>query len=93
MTVKVSTNGHKTEARLMPQDRKAEGALIGAVMIDPSSVFEVSAIVQPVSFYVEANGLIFKTMLDLSARGEALDPITIMAELRANGHADIGDDQ
>ena len=89
MTTKVKSNGHK----LLPQDREAEAALLGSLMIDPAAIFEVSATLSVDSFYNDANALIYKTMLDLSTRSEPLDPIGIMAELRRYGHADIGDGQ
>ena len=89
MSVKVKQNGHK----LLPQDKEAEAALLGSLMIDPAAIFEVAATLPADSFYSEANALIYKTMLDLSTRSEPLDPIGIMAELRRYGHADIGDGQ
>jgi len=89
MSVKVKQNGHK----LLPQDKEAEAALLGSLMIDPNAIYEVAAMLPADSFYNDANGLVYQTMLDLSARSEPLDPIGIMAELRRYGHADIGDGQ
>lgn len=89
MSVKIKQNGQK----LLPQDKEAESALLGSLMIDPGAIFEVSAGLGADCFYLESNGLIYQTMLDLSARSEPLDPITIMAELRKHGHADVGDGQ
>lgn len=86
---RTNANGHK----LPPQDRGAEKALLGSLMIDPGAIFETAAMIQPDAFYAATNGLIYQTMLDLSAQGEPLDPIAIMAELRRHGRAEIGDGQ
>lgn len=91
--MKTKTMHSQNGTKPLPQDRKAEAALLGSLFIDQSAIFEVGAMVGTHDFFVVANGLVFQTMLDLSARQEAIDPITVMAELRRHGHADIGDGQ
>jgi len=86
MIIEKKQNSHQ----LLPQDREAEAALLGSLIIDPGAIFEVSAGLSAGSFYLESNGFIYQTMLDLSARREPLDPIGIMAELRKYGHTSIG---
>jgi replicative DNA helicase len=71
----------------------AERALLGGLLVDGSAINEVAPIVRPVDFYLDSNGLIYQTMLDLSAKSEPADIITIMAELRKHGRADIGEGQ
>ncbi len=93
MKTKTKTKPAANGQKLLPQDRVAEKALLGSLMIDPAAIFEVAAMIQPDAFYSATNGLVYQTMLDLSAKGEPLDPIGIMAELRRHGHADIGDGQ
>ena len=87
-----SKNGHKTEARAMPHDVKAERALLGALLIDPAAIYEVEAELTADDFYLEANKLIYVTMRDLAMRRDEVDIITVAAELRKHGHA-IGDGQ
>jgi replicative DNA helicase len=78
---------------LPPQDKKAERALLGALVVDQDAIHSVAPTVKPADFYLESNGVIYQAMLDLSARSEPADIVTIMAELRRQGRADVGDGQ
>ena len=87
-------NGHNVAAdKLPPQDAIAERALLGSLLIDNGAIIEVAPTVQAIDFYMDTNGLIYQTMLDLTARSEPADIITVMAELRKHGRADVGDAQ
>lgn len=75
----------------IPHDSEAEKAVLGAIFIDPEAIADASAVVQPEDFYERANRLIFQAMLDLSDRGDAIDPLTLQDELtKKNQLDDIG---
>ncbi|QGV03927.1 replicative DNA helicase [Lactobacillus acetotolerans] len=75
----------------IPHDTGAEKAVLGAIFIDPEAIADASVIVQPDDFYKRANQLIFQAMLDLSDRGDAIDPLTLQDELtKKNQLEDIG---
>ncbi len=75
----------------IPHDTEAEKAVLGAIFIDPEAIADASVIVQPDDFYKRANQLIFQAMLDLSDRGDAIDPLTLQDELtKKNQLEDIG---
>lgn len=65
----------------IPHDSEAEKAVLGAIFIDPEAIADASAVVTPEDFYERANRLIFQAMLDLSDRGDAIDPLTLQDEL------------
>ena len=67
----------------IPHDSDAEKAVLGAIFIDPEAIADPSAVVQPEDFYERANQIIFQAMLDLSDRGDAIDPLTLQDELEA----------
>ncbi len=75
----------------VPHDSEAEKAVLGAIFIDPEAIADASAVVTPDDFYEHANRLVFQAMLDLSDRGEAIDPLTLQDELnKKNQLDDIG---
>ena len=75
----------------IPHDSDAEKAVLGAIFIDPEAIADASAVVQPEDFYERANQIIFQAMLDLSDRGDAIDPLTLQDELnKRNQLDDIG---
>ncbi|BDR59751.1 replicative DNA helicase [Lactobacillus xylocopicola] len=75
----------------IPHDDEAEKAVLGAIFIDPEVIADASAEVQADDFYKKANQLIFQAMLNLSDRGDAIDPLTLQDELtKQNQMDDIG---
>ncbi|WP_281828500.1 MULTISPECIES: replicative DNA helicase [Lactobacillus] len=75
----------------IPHDSEAEKAVLGAIFIDPEAIADASAVVRPEDFYERVNRLIFQAMLDLSDRGDAIDPLTLQDELtKKNQLDDIG---
>lgn len=75
----------------VPHDAEAEKAVLGAIFIDPEAIADASAVVTPDDFYEHANRIIYQAMLDLSDRGDAIDPLTLQDELtKKNQLDDIG---
>jgi replicative DNA helicase len=75
----------------IPHDDEAEKAVLGAIFIDPKSIADASAEVQPDDFYKKANQLVFQAMLDISDREDGIDPLTLQDELtKKNQLDDIG---
>ena len=71
-------------ARIPPQDLTAEQALLGALMIKPRSLMEVTDFLAPEHFYAEKHRLIYKAMLTLDNKGEPIDIVSLTAELKNN---------
>jgi replicative DNA helicase len=76
---------------VMPHNRQAEEALIGAAMINPECLRTVA--IQPDDFYSVRNGWIWDAIQSLRNGHKQIDALTIRTELeRRNKLAEIGGD-
>ena len=71
-----------TKLRIPPQNVDAEKALLGSVIINSESIFEVIEQVNEDSFYSEKHKIIFKSMMDLFRKNEPIDLLTLSSELK-----------
>ncbi|MDD2496687.1 MAG: replicative DNA helicase [Desulfitobacteriaceae bacterium] len=71
--------------RVPPQNIDAEQAVLGAMMLDRETIFQVVGVLRPIDFYKEAHRLIFEKLLALSDKGEPVDLVTLVEELRKDG--------
>jgi len=69
--------------KLPPQNLEAEQAVLGAVLIDNESVVKALEVLRDEDFYRESHRVIFRAMLELSGRGEAIDLVTLAELLKA----------
>jgi replicative DNA helicase len=69
-------------ARVPPQDLDTERALLGALMLSQSAIYEVADIVGVDSFYAGKHRVIFEAMLGLHGKGEPIDVVTLSAKLK-----------
>ncbi len=68
--------------RLPPQNVEAERAVIGAILIENSSLNKALEYLSEDDFYRAAHRNIFSAIIDLSERNEAIDLITVTELLR-----------
>ena len=73
------------ELRAQPQDILAEQSVLGAIFIDESKLVFVREYIEPTDFFKYANRLIFKAMIDLADRGDAIDATTVRNILDSQG--------
>jgi len=71
--------------RTPPQDVQAEQSVLGAMMMSKDAVANVVEVLKGRDFYRPAHELIYDAILDLYAKGEPADPITVAAELTRRG--------
>jgi replicative DNA helicase len=77
--------------RTPPQAIEAEQSVLGAMMLSKDAIADVVEVLRPGDFYRPAHQLIYDAVLDLYARGEPADAITVSAELtRAGQLARVG---
>ena len=77
--------------KITPQDIEAEQAVLGAIFLDSDTLIDAMEIVTPRSFYRRSHQIIFQSMIQLSNRGEAIDLVTLKAEIeKSNALEDIG---
>ena len=63
--------------RLPPQSIEAEQSVLGAILIDRDAVVEVAEFLRPEDFYRQANGIVYRAVLDLFERSEPVDIVTV----------------
>lgn len=74
-----------TVDRVPPQSLEAERALLGALLLKPEVVHDVSDIIRAESFYAEKHRLIFMTMRELAERGEPIDLLSLSERMQGQG--------
>ena len=68
--------------RIPPHSDEAEKSVLGAILIDSEAFYAVSEILKPDDFYPESHKEIYRSMLDLFARSEPIDAITVSESLK-----------
>lgn len=71
--------------KLPPQNIEAEKAVLGGILAEPESYYEVSGMLKPESFYLPAHKLIFEAARNLDARNAPIDVITMHDQLSQMG--------
>ncbi|MDT4944290.1 MAG: replicative helicase, partial [Pseudonocardiales bacterium] len=71
--------------RTPPQAVEAEQSVLGAMMLSKDAIADVVEVVRPGDFYRPAHQVLYDVILDLYARGEPADAVTVSAELTRNG--------
>ena len=74
--------------RLPPQHLESEQALFGSIMLRTESLYDISDILQPKSFYAEKHRVIFEAMLDLHRKHDPIDLLTLATRLEEKGQLD-----
>lgn len=65
------------EQRIPPQSHEAEQCLLGCLLIDPEAFYKVADTVTGDEFYRESHRSIFEAMVDLNAKHEPIDILTL----------------
>ena len=68
--------------RKPPQNLDAEQSILGAILLENTSIDKALELVMPDDFYKESHRKIFLAMIDLTDHGEAIDLITLPEVLR-----------
>ena len=71
--------------RVPPQSLESERALLGALLLKPDAIHDVSDLIRPDSFYAEKHRLIFGAMSELAQRGEPIDLLSLSERLSGQG--------
>ncbi len=71
--------------RVPPQDLEAEQSVLGGMLLSKDAIADVVEVLKGHDFYRPAHETVFQAILDLYAKGEPADPITIAAELTRRG--------
>ena len=71
--------------KIPPHDIEAEQAVIGSMLTDRDAVIDAVEILKPDDFYRQDNKTIYEAILNLYAKADAVDIITVKAELVSLG--------
>src|SRR5436190_23780220 len=72
-------------APVPPQNLDAEESVLGAMMLSPGAIGAVSEVLSASDFYRASHGVIYRAALDLHAKSEPVDAITLCDELERRG--------
>ena len=73
------------EPKTIPYSKEAEESLLGAVMLNPESLFELRDKVAAKEFYFHKNQWIWESVVSVYNRDEPVDIVTVGEELRKRG--------
>jgi replicative DNA helicase len=74
-----------TDFRTLPHDIAAEQCVLGGMLLSKDAISDVIELIRPADHYRPAHQLVHETILDLYARGEPVDAITVANELSRRG--------
>ena len=74
--------------RIPPHSVESEQSILGSIILDKEAIITVAKTIQPMDFYKEAHKIIYESMLKLNSNNEPIDLITLIEELRKEGHLD-----
>jgi replicative DNA helicase len=67
---------------------EAEQSLLGAILLDPSTIERINGLVHEPDFYTESHQLIYRSMMKLAEDSSTIDPLTVYEKLESDGLAD-----
>jgi len=79
--------GQASDLQLVPHSIEAEQALLGALIIDPAQMLEVSYLAGK-DFYLRNHGYLYDAMLTLFRKHSGYDYVTVVEYLDSSGHLD-----
>lgn len=74
-----------TGVRVPPQNLEAEQSVLGAILLDNAALNRSMEFVSGEDFYRTANQMVYRSMVALSERNQAVDQITLTDYLRGTG--------
>ncbi|MFF5447456.1 replicative DNA helicase [Streptomyces sp. NPDC012888] len=80
-----SWDGGGAFERVPPQDLDAEQSVLGGMLLSKDAIADVVEVLKGQDFYRPSHETIYQAILDLYAKGEPADPITVGAELTRRG--------
>ena len=74
--------------RKPPQNVEAEKALLGAILLKPDALHDVSVTVFPESFYADKHRNIFDAISKIFSKGDPIDLVSVVTKLKDMGVID-----
>src|SRR3989344_9657185 len=70
-----------TIQKLPPHNIEAEQSLLGALLIDKEAIIKIGDKINAVDFYKTVHGMIYESMVELFAKHEPIDILTLSNRL------------
>lgn len=70
------------DLKLPPQDIDAERSVLGALMLDKNAIINVADLITSSDFYQPAHSKIYETILELYAKNEPIDILSVTSKLK-----------
>src|SRR4030043_1738702 len=77
-------------SQVVPHSREAEEAVLGAVLINPETYYEVSQFLRSDDFYIQRHRWLWESFMRLQERRAPIDFLTVVEELDQNGQLNEG---
>lgn len=77
-----------TKLRVPPQSIDAEKALLGAIMLRPEAMHDISTVIFPESFYAEKHREIYRAILGIFSKGNPIDLLSVTHALTEKAQLD-----
>ncbi len=68
--------------RVPPQSLEAERALLGAIMLKPECMYDVSDLIRSEHFYAEKHRVVYTAMLELFKKSDPIDMLSVASRLK-----------
>ncbi len=78
-------DGSSSYERVPPHNIEAEESVLGSMLLSKDAIAEVLELLSEEDFYRPAHRTVFRTVLDLYSRGQAVDAVTVAEHLRRDG--------
>jgi len=76
------------EGELLPFSQEAEQSVIGSILIDPDSIFNVAEILKPHHFYIQQHKTIYEALSHMFELNRTIDFVTLLEWLKTNNKYD-----
>jgi replicative DNA helicase len=83
--ISMADTKQRNNIRIPPQSVDSEKAVLGSIMLRPGAIHEINDIISADSFYASKHSQIYKTMLELSSKGEPIDILSVSHKLTEKG--------
>lgn len=70
------------ELRVVPHNTEAEESVLGSLLIDKNAVVKIADFVAPEDFYHHNNAVIYEAMMELYAKSEPIDVLSVISRLK-----------
>ena len=73
---------HNRSLRTQPQNIDAEKALLGAIILKPDVMHDISVTIFPESFYADKHSAIFNAIQSIFSKGDPIDTVSVVTKLK-----------